>query len=121
MTFGNSLWQKTFRHPLFDKDKVYERWKASDLDDRGLLMIIEGLCICYDSWSSTDEIYRIFSGPPDYMTDMPFKVIHAKLRRLLIKGFITGCDCGCRGDWELTSAGRAFAGISIPWRDNPCE
>jgi len=23
------------------------------------------------------------------------------------RGLVTGCDCGCRGDWELTAAGLA--------------
>ena len=29
------------------------------------------------------------------------KVVLAKLRRLILRGEITGCYCGCRGDFEI--------------------
>jgi DNA-binding Lrp family transcriptional regulator len=31
----------------------------------------------------------------------PEKVVLAKGRRLIKRGLITGCACGCRGDWEV--------------------
>ena len=30
----------------------------------------------------------------------PEKLVRAKLRRLLERGLIDGCPCGCRGDWR---------------------
>ncbi len=39
---------------------------------------------------------------------VPPKVILAKCRALIRRGFITGCTCGCRGDFELTDKGRDF-------------
>lgn len=30
----------------------------------------------------------------------PAKVLNAKLRSMLRRGLITGCACGCRGDFE---------------------
>jgi hypothetical protein len=43
-------------------------------------------------------------GP--YVTDLlpgwPLKVLRAKGQRLIDRGLMTGCMCGCRGDMELT-------------------
>lgn len=39
------------------------------------------------------------------MPIFPSEVIHAKARRLMARGLLTGCDCGCRGDFELTAKG----------------
>lgn len=39
---------------------------------------------------------------------IPSKVIMAKLRGLIRRGLITGCACGCRGDFELTDKGRVL-------------
>lgn len=33
--------------------------------------------------------------------DVPEKVLRAKLRRLIKAGRVTGCVCGCRGDFEI--------------------
>lgn len=32
--------------------------------------------------------------------------MNARLCQLKKKGLVDGCGCGCRGDWELTDAGR---------------
>lgn len=34
------------------------------------------------------------------------KLALAKMRTLIRRGLVTGCPCGCRGDFELTAAGR---------------
>lgn len=34
------------------------------------------------------------------------KLILAKMRMLRRAGLVSGCDCGCRGDFELTDKGR---------------
>lgn len=36
---------------------------------------------------------------------VPDKVVLAKARRLIRRGLIGGCACGCRGDFYLTTAG----------------
>ncbi len=38
----------------------------------------------------------------DWYPDLPWKVVHAKLRRLIRRRRLTGCGCGCRGDYALT-------------------
>lgn len=65
-------------------------------------------------WANTTEIAAAFPT-------VPFKVVAAKLSQLLKRDLITGCDCGCRGDWELLTAGRELAGIAQAWRENPEE
>lgn len=37
--------------------------------------------------------------------DMPLKVVIAKMRKLINKGWVDGCACGCRGDYEITNEG----------------
>lgn len=37
----------------------------------------------------------------------PREVVLAKLRSLVKRKLVTGCTCGCRGDFELTKGGEA--------------
>lgn len=37
--------------------------------------------------------------------DVPEKLILAKLKQLIKNGLISGCCCGCRGDFEITIKG----------------
>ena len=39
---------------------------------------------------------------------VPWKLANAKMAMLMRRGLVDGCPCGCRGDWELTPAGRAW-------------
>ena len=34
--------------------------------------------------------------------DAPEKLVLARLRAMERKGLVTGCGCGCRGDWMVT-------------------
>ena len=42
--------------------------------------------------------------PPDW----PTKRKLARLRRMVKRGLIGGCACGCRGDWTIYSAALVF-------------
>lgn len=90
------------------------RPRASDISDELMLRVVERFCVTKEYWSNTWEIAEEFTGFPE-------KVVHAKLSRLMHRGLLTGCDCGCRGDWELTTKGRAVVGITVAWRENPME
>ncbi len=35
-----------------------------------------------------------------------YRVVRAKLRGLVKRGLLTGCACGCRGDFEVTAKGK---------------
>jgi hypothetical protein len=39
-------------------------------------------------------------------TGVPVADIKAKLTDMLDRDLITGCDCGCRGDFEITENGK---------------
>ena len=45
---------------------------------------------------------------------LPNKLILAKLRKLIKRGYIEGCACGCRGDFKLKDQGRLY--LKEPWR-----
>lgn len=36
------------------------------------------------------------------------KLVLAKMRKLINKGYVDGCDCGCCGDFVLTDKGKEF-------------
>ncbi|UTN93278.1 hypothetical protein SEA_SUNFLOWER1121_86 [Mycobacterium Phage Sunflower1121] len=59
------------------------------------------------------DVNRVLGGlalddaaPSDEVPGVPWKVVLAKFRRCAGRGLVEGCDCGCRGDWELTRKGR---------------
>lgn len=64
------------------------------------------------TWFGIDNVGRgaLFTNsvqhgmPPDVVD----KLALAKMRSLIAKGLVDGCDCGCRGDFTLTDKGRAL-------------
>ncbi len=38
----------------------------------------------------------------------PDKLRIAKMARLIGRGLVNGCGCGCRGDYEITTKGRSY-------------
>lgn len=44
---------------------------------------------------------------PPY-SELPDNLFRAKMGKLINKGYLTGCNCGCRGDYEVTDKGREF-------------
>ena len=62
---------------------------------------------CKDMWGNNcfgDELdikLHLFQGIPD-------KLFYAKMYKLIHGGYLDGCWCGCRGDYELTEKGLAF-------------
>lgn len=49
-----------------------------------------------------NESSALIAMPPQ----TPEKLARAKMVMLKRRGLVDGCECGCRGDWELTPAGR---------------
>ncbi len=53
-------------------------------------------------------------GVPHAMPEgTPEKLVLAKMRRLIKRGLVDGCGCGCRGDFELTDKGRAILSAAV--------
>lgn len=40
--------------------------------------------------------------------DLPDRLFRAKMGKLIKRKLVSGCNCGCRGDYELTGFGRAL-------------
>ncbi len=74
--------------------------KAADISDVEVLRLIapaQGIGI--SRWDLQEML-------PQY----PWKVVLAKLYALRRREFITGCACGCRGDFLLAPKGAEFLG-----------
>jgi len=41
-------------------------------------------------------------------SELPDNLFRAKMGKLINKGYLTGCNCGCRGDYEITDKGKAL-------------
>lgn len=90
--------------------------QAKHIPDRGALAEIRRLRATpwpggqtndtHDRWVMIDEL----QAAPAF----PAKVVRAKLAALIRRGLITGCTCGCRGDFELTEAGEALLDAATP-------
>lgn len=84
--------------------------QAKDLDDKMVLRCVADVqeargSSFASSWDVADLLWLI-----------PIKLVRAKLRKLVLRGLLTGCsDSGlhnCRGDYELTDAGRSMLEIA---------
>lgn len=67
--------------------------KCADLPDDDVLNVI-----AHSTRPLGATIGEVFDGFPAY----PQKVVRAKLSKLLRRGVIKGCVCGCRGDFTVT-------------------
>lgn len=87
--------------------------KAADITDEAFIAAV--LFCCAErgmSWAMRWDVAAVLAGHPqdlkgalpDY-PNMPWKVVLAKARKLIRRKLIDGCDCGCRGDFEVTRAG----------------
>lgn len=99
------------------------RFQAKDIDDRFFLECVDYLSMQPKyPWEVDYRLHGVdlLLGPRrlphwvnrsdlDYvMPAFPWQVILAKASRLIGRGLMGGCDCGCRGDFELTELGREF-------------
>lgn len=84
--------------------------QAKDIDDRRVLTIISDLMAAeYRERPRPDEyLWTMVWDIEKRLPDVPGKVLAAKLEALVRRGLIDGCTCGCRGDFFLLPAGRAF-------------
>ena len=56
------------------------------------------------NWFLESEL-SVFNAMP---VGIPGNLVHAKMRSLIRRGLVTGCTCGCRGDFEITPKGEAW-------------
>jgi hypothetical protein len=80
--------------PSYKRKKTIQ---AKHLDTRKILEFIVDHCKKTGHLWTT--FYDLEDGFPDW-DKYPDKVIRAKMRSLVKQGYLNGCNCGCRGDFE---------------------
>lgn len=85
--------------------------KAADLDDGEVVRRIDALSRddFGQTWSTGQR--WVFTWDLAESFGVPVKVIRAKMRRLIKRGFVDGCGCGCRGDFYVTTLGAQRFGV----------
>lgn len=83
------------------------RQQCKDIPDRPILELLAQNPGEWHTW------YEVIPGGmptvrPAMPPDAPDKLILAKMNKLLRRGLVDGCGCGCRGDFEITDKGLAF-------------
>jgi hypothetical protein len=86
------------------------RMQAKDVDDRKVLSTIGDLMAAtYRERPMADRyLWTMVWDIEKHFPDVPKRVLAAKLEALVKRKLIDGCTCGCRGDFFLLPAGRAF-------------
>jgi hypothetical protein len=74
--------------------------KCSDIPDQPILEFLASHGGIGCSWFPGQE-YSVAK----VMYAIPKKMVLAKMRGLIKRGLVSGCACGCRGDFELTDKG----------------
>ena len=103
------------------KDSKKIKLQAKDISTQ---MILELLAKHQGEWAFWHENWLSFRSEEPRVKheivpqDFPQKVLHAKFKSLMKRGFIGGCDCGCRGDFEITDKGLEFIGQTRTTRYN---
>jgi ribosomal protein S19E (S16A) len=77
--------------------------KCSDIPDLPVLRFVEKHGGIGCNWFGNRFERSVTHAMPE---GTPGKLVRAKMRQLTKAGFIEGCHCGCRGDYELTEKGR---------------
>ncbi len=84
--------------------------QAKDVPDRDVLRFLAKQTSLAGWWSPPDP--TTVAGLPTVLSGMPPgtppKVALAKMRSLVRRKLVSGCPCGCRGDFAITRAGRAY-------------
>lgn len=81
--------------------------QCKDIPD---LPILQFLDRCRDAeghpvWATWGEGYSMPTVRDAMPSDTPEKLQLAKMSQLMRRGLVVGCDCGCRGDFELSAKG----------------
>lgn len=86
--------------------------QCKDIPDRPIIELIASQHPkwCNRLFRDAGDVRRAM--PHDF--DTPSRLVLAKMARLIKRGLIDGCDCGCRGDYEMTEKGWAFLGKEPP-------
>lgn len=80
--------------------------QCKDIPDMPILEFLAKNPTQWHNWYFGDEFDVRHCMP----FDVPEKLRLAKMRMLIRRGLVDGCDCGCRGDFTITEQGMASLG-----------
>lgn len=76
--------------------------QCKDIPTLPVLEFLDRIKGNWANWTYHDSPYNVrLAMPPG----LPEKLYLAKMRILVSKGLVDGCDCGCRGDFLITRKG----------------
>lgn len=87
--------------------------QCKDISSYDILMVLKDTdeYNWFHSFEKHEEInpeHSIFNGFPDGVSR---KLVLAKMYKLIKRGLVGGCACGCRGDFYITEKGKSKAGL----------
>lgn len=90
--------------------------KCSDISDGRFIAAVKTVIALRKMPASRSDVGAVLDGHPEWVgqpqaidgesVSVPEKVIMAKARKMIRRKLLTGCWCGCRGDFEPVAAGR---------------
>jgi hypothetical protein len=78
--------------------------KCKDIPDQPIIQFLASLNGRWANWW-TDHPASVLNAMP---VNTPPKLGLAKMRMLMRRNLVDGCNCGCRGDFELTPRGQSM-------------
>lgn len=82
--------------------------QCKDIPDVPILAFLAKNPQQWHNWVFNNE-YDVHNAMPN---DTPDKAVHAKMRKLMSRDLVDGCDCGCRGDFVITEKGLNYLAAS---------
>jgi hypothetical protein len=79
--------------------------QCKDIPDRPILEFLASLNGRWANWAGDQYDNSVTRAMPP---ETPRKLALAKMRMLMNRDLVDGCDCGCRGDFVLTDKGREY-------------
>lgn len=81
--------------------------KCSDIQDRPILEFLKERHDSGKTWCCWYQGYENSISPTSF-EGCPDKIIIRKMAQLIKRDLVSGCPCGCRGDYEITQKGIDF-------------
>lgn len=79
--------------------------QCKDIPDIPILEFLESLNGAWANWFGDESEHSVTRAMPKGIHG---RLVLAKMRQLMRRGLVDGCDCGCRGDFVLTDKGKQF-------------
>ena len=88
------------------------RMQCKDIPDEKFLDAVRSTA--RGAYPPTTTGYAVRDVLEQYLGHIPFNLLQAKARRLIQRGLIDGCGCGCRGDFSIPDECRDDATRGAP-------